>query len=82
MRSVSVVLSPRTSENVTQSQPYAAENFTSCAPIAEWDSSARTSTFEDSLSTTSAQRAEGNLRQVPDKASTDAVVEQRTRPTV
>ena len=43
----SVVLTRSVSANVTQSRPNAADNFSSCAPIAEGHFSARASSFEN-----------------------------------
>ena len=72
----SVVLTPRVSENVTQSRLYAADNFSSCAPIAEGNLFARASSFENTwLADSERSTAEGTFRLSPKPRTRKAVVE-------
>ena len=70
------VLAPRVSETATLSH-----NFSTCAWIAQGNLSARASTVEGDAHAHSARSAEGNLRLIPNKDTTEEVVERANETT-
>ena len=72
--SASIVLTPRVSENACLSRASVAVDLSDYAWLAEGHLSARASTVETDQVAMIARAAEGNLRLIPNKETTEAVV--------
>ena len=68
-------LLPRVSDTVTLSRASVADNLSTYARIAEENLSARAATVESAWFADSAREAEGNVWLIPNKETTEAVVE-------